>query len=184
MCSSDLLIRDRLRTAQSRQKSYADTRRRELEFDVGDLVFLKVSPWRGAIRIRGRGKLSPRYVGPFEIRERIGSSAYRLRLPTELSRLHDVFHVSNLWKYLADPSHVLRTSELEIQENLCYEELPVRIVDRKEQVLRSKTIPWVKVIWKNHGIEEATWEGEEDMRARHPHLFTTGTTSIFEDENS
>ena len=98
--------------------------------------------------------------------------------------MHDVFHVSNLWKYIADPSHVLRTSELEIQGNLCYEELSIRIVDRKEQVLRSKTIPWVKVIWKNHGIEEATWEGEEDMRARHPHIFATGTTSIFEDENS
>ena len=115
------MIRDRLRTAQSRQKSYADTRRRELEFEVGDLVFLKVSPWRGAVRIRGRGKMSPRYVGPFEIRERIGSSAYRLRLPAEFSRLHDVFHVSNLRKYLADPSHVLPTSELEIQKNLCYE---------------------------------------------------------------
>ena len=123
-------------------------------------------------------------MGPFEILERIGSNAYRLRLPAELSRLHDVFHVSNLRKYLDDPSHVLRTSELEVQENLFYEELPVRIVDRKEQVLRSKTIPWVKVIWKNHGIEEATWKGEEDMCARHPHLFATGTTSIFEDENS
>ena len=118
--------------AQSRQKSYADTRRRELEFDAGDLFFLKVSPWRGVVRIRGRGKLSPRYVGPFEIRERIGSSAYRLRLPAELSRLHDVFHVSNLRKYLDDPSHVLRTSELEVQENICYEELPIRIVDQKE----------------------------------------------------
>ena len=95
-----------------------------------------------------------------------------------------MFHVSNLRKYLADPSHVLRTSELEIKENLCYEELPIRIVDRKEQVLRSKTIPWVKVIWKNHGVEEATWEGGEDMRARHPHLFTTGMNFIFEDENS
>ena len=123
-------------------------------------------------------------MGPFEILERIGSSAYRLLLPAELSRLHDVFHVSNLRKYLADPSHVLWTSELEIQENLCYEELPVKIVDRKEQVLRSKTIPWVKVIWKNHNIEEATWEGEEDMCARHPHLLTSGTTYIFEDENS
>ena len=111
-----------------------------MEFDVTDLVFLKVSPWRGGVRIRGRGKLSPRYVGPFEIVERIGSSAYRLRLPVELSRLHDVFHVSNLRKYLDDPSHVLQTSELEIQENLCYEELPIRIVHQKEKVLRSKTI--------------------------------------------
>ena len=123
-------------------------------------------------------------MGPFEIRERIGSCAYRLRLPAELSRLHDVFHVSNLRKYLADPSHVLQASELEIKENLCYEEVPIRIVDRKEQVLRSKTIPWVKVVWKNHGVEEATWEGEADMRARHPHLFVTGMNFIFEDENS
>ena len=123
-------------------------------------------------------------MGPFEITERIGSCAYRLSLPAELSRIHNVFHVSNLRKYIADPSHVLRASELEIQENLSYEEMPIKIVDRKEQVLRSKVIPWVKVIWKNHGVEEATWEGEEDMRIKYPYLFTTGANSIFEDENS
>ena len=132
--------------SKSRQKSYADNRRRELEFEVGEFVFLKVSPWGGAVRIKRRGKLSPRYVGPFDITERIGSCAYRLSLPAELSQIHNVFHVSNLWKYIVDPSHVLRTSELEVQENLSYEEMPIKIVDRKEQVLRSKVIPWVKVL--------------------------------------
>ena len=126
------LIRERMRVAQSRQKSYADNRRRELEFNVGDFVFLKVSPLRGAVRIKGRGKLSPRFVGPFEILERIGACAYRLRLPVELSRIHDVFHVSNLRKYIADPSHVMHASKLEVQKNLIYEEVPLKIVDRKE----------------------------------------------------
>ena len=178
------LIRERLRVSQSRQKNYADNHRRELELQVGDFIFLKVSPWRGAICIKGRGKLSPRYVGPFEVTERIGSCTYRLLLSKELSRIHNVFHVSNLRKYIADPSHVLHTSELEVQENLSYEEMPIKIVDRKEQVLRSKVIPWVKVIWKNHGIKEATCEGEEGMHDRYPHLFNSGTNSIFEDENS
>ena len=178
------MIRERLRIAQSRQKSYADNRRRDLEFEIGDFVFLKVSPWKGVVRFRGKGKLAPRYIGPYQILDRIGAAAYRLSLPAELSRLHDVFHVSNLRKYLADPSHVLAAVELEIQDDLSYAEHPLRIVDRKEQVLRSKVIHWVKVIWSNHGAEEATWEGEEDMRSRYPHLFVPGTTSIFEDENS
>ena len=118
--------------SQSRQKSYADNRRRELEFEVGDFVLLKVSPWKGAFRIKGRGKLSPRFVGPYEIIERVGVGAYRLLLPVELSRIHDVCHVSNLRKYMADPSHVLKASELEVRENLTYAELPLWIIDRKE----------------------------------------------------
>ena len=105
-------------------------------------------------------------------------------LSAELSRIHDVFHVSNLRRYIVDPSHILHASELEVQENLTYEEMPLKIVDRKEQTLRSKVIPWIKVIWRNHGIEEATWEGEEDMRTRYPHLFISGTYLISEDENS
>ena len=145
---------------------------------MGDFVFLKASPWKGALRIKGRGKLSARFLGPSEIIERVGACAYRLLLPVELSRIHDVFHVSNLRKYKADPSHVLKASELEVRENLTYAELPLRIVDRKEQVLRSKTIVWVKVVWRNHGVEEATWEGEEEMRPRYPFLFTSGTFSF------
>ncbi|KAL0556795.1 hypothetical protein IC582_005312 [Cucumis melo] len=107
-------------TTQSRQKSYADVRRKDLEFDVGDKVFLKVAPMKGVLRFERRGKLSPRFVGPFEILERIGAVAYRLALPPSLSVVYDVFHVSMLRKYVPDPSHVVDYEPLEIDENLSY----------------------------------------------------------------
>ncbi|KAH9744611.1 Endonuclease [Citrus sinensis] len=116
------LIREHLQTAQSRQKSYADRRRRELEFEKGDFVFLKVSPWKGVFRFRKKGKLSPRFVGPFEILKRISPVAYLIALPPSLSRLHNVFHVSVLRKYVADPSHVLDYQPIEISEDMSYEE--------------------------------------------------------------
>ena len=100
------VVRDRLKAAQSRQKSYADVRMKDLEFQVGDWVFLKLSPWKGVVRFGKRGKLSPRNIGPYEIIERVGSLAYQLALPPELARIHNVFHVSMLRKYIADPSHV------------------------------------------------------------------------------
>ncbi|KAL5551009.1 hypothetical protein UlMin_001185 [Ulmus minor] len=128
-----------METAQSRQKSYADKRRRPLEFQVGDLVFLKVAPMKGVMRFGKKGKLSPRFIGPFEILERIGK----------------------------------------VNEDLTYEEKPVQILDRKDKTLRNKVIPLVKVLWRNHKIEEATWEREDDMRISYPELF-----QIFGDENS
>ena len=165
------LIRQRLETAQSRQKSYADKRRRPLEFQVGDAVFLKVAPLKGVMRFGKKGKLSPRYVGPFEIIERIGKVAYRLALSPELSSVHNVFHVSMLKKYVSDPSHVITQEPIEVHEDLTYEEKPVKILDRQDKRLRNKVIPLVKVLWKNHKIEEATWEREDDMRVQYPELF-------------
>ena len=103
-------------------------------------------------------------MGPYEIVERIREVAYRLRLPPKLARIHDVFHVSMLRKFMADPSHVLRDQLVEMKEALTYEERPVRIVDRKDQVLRNKVIPFVKVLWMNHGKEETTWEREDQMQ--------------------
>ncbi|KAL5825263.1 hypothetical protein ACOSQ3_021326 [Xanthoceras sorbifolium] len=150
------IIRDRLKIASDRQKSYADNRRRDLELQVGDKVFLRISPWKGVLRFEKRGKLSSKYIGPYEIVERIGEVAYWLQLPSELARIHDVFHVSMLRKYIADPSHVLREQPVELRENLTYKEEPIQILDRKEQVLRNKVIPLVKVLWRNHGAEEAT----------------------------
>ncbi|KAH9763231.1 Endonuclease [Citrus sinensis] len=138
------LIRGRLQTAQSRQKSYADRRRRELEFEKGDFVFLKGSPWKGVFRFGKKGKLSPRFIGPFEILERIGPVDYRIALPPSLSRLHNVFHVSVLRKYIADPSHVLDNQPIQITEDMSYEEQPIEIVDRNEQVLRNRVISLVK----------------------------------------
>ena len=165
------VIIDRLKIAQDRQKSYADNRRRDLEFQVVNQVFMRISPWKGVLRFGNKGKLSPRYMGPYEIVERIGEVAYRLRLPPELARIHDVFHVSMLRKYIADPSHVLRDQLVELKEDLTYEDRPVQIVDRKDQVLRNKVIPLVKVLWMNHGREEATWEREDQMQTQYPHLF-------------
>ncbi|KAL0534344.1 hypothetical protein IC582_028634 [Cucumis melo] len=164
-------IRSRMHTAQSRQKSYADVRRKDLEFEVGDKVFLKVAPMRGVLRFERKGKLRPRFVGPFEILERIGPVAYRLALPPSLSTVHDVFHVSMLRKYVPDPSHVVDYEPLEIDENLSYVEQPVEVLAREVKTLRNKQIPLVKVLWRNHRVEEATWEREDDMRSRYPELF-------------
>ena len=124
-CDKIKVIRDRLKIAQDRHKSYANNRRRDLEFEVGDIVFLKISPWKGVLRFGKRGKLSPRYIGQYRIVERIGEVAYRLQLPSDLDRIHDVFHVSMLRKYITNPSHVLTEQLVEIQENLTYEEEPV-----------------------------------------------------------
>ena len=167
------MIRERLKIARDRQKSYADNRRRDLQFEIGDQVFLKISPWKGVLRFGKRGKLSPRYIGPYEIVGKVGPVAYKLKLPSELSRIRDTFHVSMLRKYIPDPSHVLREQPLQLKENLTYEETPVQIVDHKEHVLRSKVIPLVKVLWKNHEREAATWEPEAQMRRQYPHLFST-----------
>ncbi|GAV59945.1 Chromo domain-containing protein [Cephalotus follicularis] len=123
------------------------------------------------MRFSKKSKLSPRYVGPFEILERIGEVTYRLALPQSLSHVHTVFHVSLLRKYMANPSHVLRAEPIQVHEDLSYNEQPVEILDYKEQVLRTKTIPLVKVLWKNHEVEEATWESEDAMRQENPHLF-------------
>ncbi|XP_073107195.1 uncharacterized protein [Elaeis guineensis] len=165
------MIQERLRTAQSRQKSYADNRRRELEFQVSDLVFLRVSPTKGVMRFGVRGKLSPKYIGPFEILDRIGEIAYRLALPPALSGVHNVFHVSMLRKYILDPSHVVSYEPLRLQKDLTYEEYPVRIVDKKDQVLRHRIIPYVKIQWSNHSEREATWELETEMKIKYPQLF-------------
>ncbi|XP_075504511.1 uncharacterized protein LOC142541951 [Primulina tabacum] len=128
-----------------------------LEFNVGDHVFVKIAPLKGVMRFGKKGKLSPHYIGPFEILDRIGERAYRLALPPDLDRVHNVFHVSTLQKYLSNPSHVLRHESLDLLPNLSYEEVPVQIIDRKVKLLRNKEIGFVKVLWRNHVIEEATW---------------------------
>ena len=142
-----------------------------MAFEMGDHVFLKISPRRGLMRFGKSGKLSPRFIGPFEILERIGEVAYRLALPPQLFGVHDVFHVSMLRKYEPDPSHVLDWTDLEVDEDASYEERPVRVLDRRDQILRGKTIPLVKVLWKHHGVEEATWEHELEVQEKYPDLF-------------
>ena len=166
------VVRDNLKIARDRQNNYADNRRRDLQFEIGDRVFLKISPWKGVLRFGKRGKLRPRYIGRYEIIARVGPVAYKLKFTPELSRIHDTFHVSMLRKYIPDPSHVLREQPVQLKENLTYEEIPVQIVDCKEQVLRSKVIPLVKVLWKNHEREAATWEPEVQMCLQYSQLFS------------
>ena len=117
-----------------------------MSFSPGDLVFLKVSPMKGVMRFGKKDKLASRYIGPFEIKSRVGEVAYKLVLPLELSRIHPVFHMSMLRKYISDPSHVLQPQAVEISEDLTYEEYPMAIVDRQVCQLRTKEIPMVKVI--------------------------------------
>ena len=170
----EAVIRERLRVAQRRQKSYADRRRRPLEFEVGDHVFLRVSPKKGLIRFRKAGtsgKLAPRFIGPVEIIDRVGAVAYRLALPPSLAPVHDVFHIFMVRKYNPDPSHVIEWAGLELSPDASYEEGPVRIIDSRDQVLRGKTIPLVRVQWQHHGVEESTWERADQMRAKYPSLF-------------
>ena len=138
---------------------------------VGDKVFLRVSPMKGVMRFGKKGKLSPKYVRLFEILERIGKVAYRLALPPNFPNVHPVFHVSMLRKYLSGPSHVIQPQVVQLSDELSYEEKPVAITDRQVRKLRSKEIPMVKVVWQNHSSEEATWELEEDMRAKYPQMF-------------
>nr|XP_023892185.1 uncharacterized protein LOC112004183 [Quercus suber] len=146
------------------------------------MVFLKVAPMKGVMRFRKKGKLSPRFVGPFEILERIGKVAYKLALPPTLAGVHNVFHVSMLRKYIPDPSHVLKYEPLKVKDNLTYEEVPIQILDRKDQVLRTKNISLVKVLWNNHTVEEASWEREDEMKSNYLELFFNEDMYNFEEE--
>ena len=165
------MIKRRLETTTSRQKSYANLKRRDVEFQVGDYVFLKVSPMKGVMRFGKKGKLAPRYIGPFEILEKIGMVAYRLALPPNMSQVHPVFHISMLRKYISDPSHMLQPQSVDLNGDLTFEEEPVAIVDYQVRQLRSKVIPMVKVLWRSNSVEEHTWETEAEMRAAYPYLF-------------
>ena len=146
-------------------------RRRPLEFEVGDHVFLKVMPKRGVVRFGKRGKLSPRFIGPFEILERVGTVAYRLALLPSMSSVHKVFHVSMLRRYTPDPAHVVDWGEIEVNTYGTFEEGPVCIVDSRDQFLRRKTVRLVRVLWQHRGVEELMWEREDMMRATYPFLF-------------
>ncbi|KAA3461993.1 Retrotransposable element Tf2 [Gossypium australe] len=142
---------------------YGHLKRKEIEFLVGDKVFLKVSPWKKVLRFGKKGIPSPRFIGPYEMTERIGPVACRLALPSELETIHDVFHVSMLRRYRSDPSHVISPAEVEIRPDMTYGEKLVKILDREVKKLRNKSIALVKVLWHRQGVEEATWEPEETM---------------------
>ncbi|GJT50065.1 putative reverse transcriptase domain-containing protein [Tanacetum coccineum] len=164
-------IKNRLLTARSRQKSYADLKRRLTEFEVGDKVMLKVSPWKGVIRFGKRGKLSPRFVGPFKVIERIGPVAYKLELLDKLCGIHNTFHVSNLKRCFVNDDVVIPLDEVQLDNKLHFVEEPVEIMDREVKRLKQSRIPIVKVRWNSRRGPEFTWEREDFFRSKYPHLF-------------
>ncbi|XP_016717801.1 uncharacterized protein [Gossypium hirsutum] len=165
------VIQDQLKAALDKQKSYADLKHKDIKYAMGDFVFLKVSSWKKVLRFGRKGKLSPRFIRPDRILRRVRPIAYQLQLPPELERIHDVFHVSMLRRYCSNPMHVVPIEEIEIRPNVTFEEEPIQILDREVKVLRRKSIPLVKVLWRNHSSEVATSEPEEAIRQQYPHLF-------------
>ena len=131
------------------------------------------------MRFGKKGKLSPRFIGPYKVIEKVGPVVCILALPLELEKIHNVFHVSMLRRYRSDPSHVVSPERIELRLDLTYEEGPVEILAQEMNELRKKRIPLVKVLWRNHKTEEATWKSEEVMRQQYPQLFNEGN---FEDE--
>ena len=160
-----------MKAAQSRQKSYADDRRRDLEFAEGDFVYLKVSPIRGTRRFQIRGKLAPRYIGPFKIIKRVGTVAYRLELPEEMSDIHNVFHVSQLKKCLRVPEEQVPTEVMDLQADLQYQERPIKILDVATRQTRQTAVRFCRVHWSHHTKAEATWEREDNLKKEFPYLF-------------
>ncbi|GJS80002.1 putative reverse transcriptase domain-containing protein [Tanacetum coccineum] len=165
--------KNRLLAARSRQKSYADKRTMPLEFEVGDKVLLKVSPWKGAVRFGKRGKLSPRYIGSFKIIARIGHVAYTLELPKELKGIHSTFHVSNLKKCLANGDIVVPMEEIQLDDKLHMIEERVEVVDREVKRLKQSRIPIVIVCLNSLRGPKFTWEREDQIKKKYHHLFTS-----------
>ncbi|GJR21215.1 putative reverse transcriptase domain-containing protein [Tanacetum coccineum] len=164
-------MKQRMQVARDRQKSYADLKRKPMEFQVGDKVMLKVSPWKVVIRFGKQGKLNPRYVGPFKVLEKVGFVAYKLELPEELSKVHNTFHVSNLKKCYADEPLVVLLDGLHLDDKLQFVEEPVEIMDREVKRLKRSRISIIKVQWNSRRGPEFTWEREDQFRKKYPHFF-------------
>ncbi|GKD37005.1 hypothetical protein Tco_1257212 [Tanacetum coccineum] len=165
-------IKDRLKAARDRHKIYVDKRRKPLDFSVGDNVLLKVSPWKGMVRFGKKGKLAPRFVGPFEIIKKVGPMAYRLDLPKELNGVHDTFHVLNLKKCLVDPILQVPLDEIRVDDKLNFVEEPVENLEREFKKLKRSRIAIVKVRWNLKRGPYYTWECEDQMKLKYPQLFS------------
>ncbi|XP_049382858.1 uncharacterized protein LOC125847237 [Solanum stenotomum] len=161
------VIQQLLATSQSRHKSYVNVRRRGLEFSIGDWVFMKVAPMKGVMRFGKKGKLSPRYIGPYKIIQRVGQVAYELELPQELSAVHSVFHVLMLQKCIGDPFYITPIEDVQVTGDLAYEEVPIAILDHQVKKLRNKEMASVKVLGRNQQAEEVTWKVEEAMKSKY-----------------
>jgi hypothetical protein len=162
------LIKKNLEATQARQKSYHDKKRKPLQFEVGDFVYLKVLPTKGVQRFGIKRKLAPRYIGPYEIMEACGPVAYKLKLPPKMSPIHNVFHVSQLKKCVCLPTEVVEEPDVEIEPDLSYQEYPSKVLDCKERSTRARSIKMYKIQWSNHLEEEATRETDEFLRSNYP----------------
>nr|GEY04706.1 putative reverse transcriptase domain-containing protein [Tanacetum cinerariifolium] len=171
-------IKIRIQAARDRQKSYVDVRQKPLEFQVGDKVMLKVSPWKGVIHFSKRGKLNPRYIGPFKILAKVGTVAYRLELSEQLSRVHSTFHVSKLKKCMADEPLAIPLDEIQVDDKLNFIKEHVKIMDREVKRLNQSRILIFKVRWNSRRGHEFTWEREDKMQKKYPHLFLNSVPMI------
>ncbi|GJT91690.1 hypothetical protein Tco_1080535 [Tanacetum coccineum] len=164
-------IKNQLLATCSRQKGYVGVRRKPLEFEVGGKVMLKVSPWKGVVQFGKRRKLSPRYIGPFKILSRVGPGAYKLKLPREHQGVYNTFHDSNLKKCLSDEDLIIPLDEIRIDEKFYFIKEPIEIMDREVKQLKQSRIPIVKIQWNPSRRPEYTWEWEDQMWKKYPHLF-------------
>src|ERR1044072_5648536 len=162
------IVRDQLKAAQSRQKSYYGRHHRQESCNLDEKAYLRITPLKGTQHFGIKGKLAPRYIGPFRILAKRGQVAYQLELPPHLSRVHDVFHVSQLRRCFKDPIREVDHETLDLQDDLSYREYPVRILDLAECVTRRQKIKFLKVQWSHHSEKEATWEREDRLRAEYP----------------
>jgi hypothetical protein len=153
---------------QSRQKSYVDRRRSPFEFEVGGHVYLQVSPMKGVCRFGFKGKLAPRYIGPYPILDKYGPTSYQVELPARLSGLHNVFHVSQLKRCLKPPADVVIEDTIPLEPDLTYKAHPIKVLDQQDRVTRNKTTQFYKIQWNDHSEDEAIWEHEEFLRSNYP----------------
>jgi hypothetical protein len=157
-----------LKESQARQKTYADKRRKPLYFQVEDYVYLKVSPMNGVSCFGVKGKLAPRYIGPFPVLEQCGPVAYRLQLPETLSAMHNVFHVSQLKKCLRVPDRTVEVTDVALETDLTYSEYPIRVLDQKDRITRRRTLKFYKIQWNQHMEDEAIWETQDFLEKNFP----------------
>ena len=171
------IVREKLKTAQSRQKSQYDRHHKAVTYEVGEKAYLRVTPLKGTHRFGIKGKLAPRYIGRFPIIAKRGEVAYQLELPPHLSRVHDVFHVSQLRRCFSDPIRGVDHETLDLQDNLTYQEYPVRILDQAERTTQHHNIKFLKVQRSHHSDKQATWEREDRLRLQYPTFFPTDPES-------